>query len=69
MKKWKLSKRQQEKARYNMCTFSVVHAVDYSTGVARIGKCHTIDKRELVVAESLKKRIKEMRDKNRIAEE
>ena len=52
-----------------MCTFSVVHAVDYSTGVARIGKCHTIDKRELVVAESLKKRIEEMRDKNRIAEE
>lgn len=29
-----------------MNTFGVVHAVDFSTGVARIGKVHTITKAE-----------------------
>ena len=40
-----------------MNTFTVVHAVDTSTGVAVIGKAHVIEKREELIAASYSRRI------------
>ena len=51
-----------------MITFILVHAVDFSTGKAVIGKCHIIDKREEVMAASWSERIREIAEKNRIEE-
>lgn len=51
-----------------MHTFTIQHAVDFSTGVARIGKCHQVDKRELVEAEYRQKNIQKARNAKRIAD-
>lgn len=40
-----------------MNTFAIEHAVDFSTGVAKIGKVHVISKRDYIMSESLQKRI------------
>ena len=51
-----------------MNTFTLVHAVDFSTGKAIIGKCHIIDKREEVMTASYSERIRKLAEKNRIEE-
>lgn len=40
-----------------MQKFTLVHAVDYSTGKARVGKAHVVEKREEVLAKSWGERI------------
>ena len=51
-----------------MQTFTVQHAVDFSSGTAKIGKCHILEKREDVMAASLAERIEKCTQKNRIKE-
>lgn len=48
-----------------MFTFTLVHAVDFSTGKAIIGKCHIKDKREEVMAASWSERIKKANTEKR----
>lgn len=52
-----------------MVKFVVEHAVDTSSGTAKIGRCHVITEAEKVINESLSERIKEMQQKNLIEEE
>lgn len=51
-----------------MNTFTVVHAVDTSTGVARIGKAHVIKKHEEMAAALDAERTRKAAVKNRIAD-
>lgn len=46
-----------------MQTFTVQHAVDFSSGTAKIGKCHILEKREDVMAASYAERIEKMHRK------
>lgn len=43
--------------------FTVVHAVDFRSGVAKIGKCHTITKAEELDNENKRKRVAQMQEK------
>ena len=49
-----------------MNKFTVVHAVDFSSGTANIGKCHVITKAEELDNETKQKRVAEMQEKNKI---
>lgn len=51
-----------------MKTFTLVHGVDYSTGKARVGKAHVVEKREEVLAKSWEKRIKQERSYKKMQE-
>ena len=49
-----------------MNKFTVVHAVDYRSGIAKVGKCHVITKAEELDIETKQKRVAEMQEKNKI---
>ena len=52
-----------------MDTFQVVHAVDFSSGVAIIGKCHCVSKNEEIWHEDMAKCVGVAREKSAGSEE
>ena len=46
--------------------FTLVHAVYFKSGEAKVGKCHVITKADELDNDNKHKRIKEMQEKNKV---